>query len=151
MNHLAVYNSKVYGDDYIALMLSGIKTIDSKFSYRRTTPYQRLAEGDVIYLKESSGPVRGRVTVKSVIHHELSGPEEVMEFLAPYYKQLGIKDEAHLNQVWDRNKGKHYVCQWRIVGPEALNTPVRIFKNDMRSWVDNYQVPEEVQAAFLDQ
>jgi hypothetical protein len=98
MNHLAIYSTKAFGEDYSAM--------------------------DIIYLKESSGPVRGRIKVESVVDAEVKDPEEIMQFLAPRYKELGIKDEDHL-------------------------LPVRVFKRDMRNWVSDYEVPEELFVAFL--
>lgn len=148
MNHLAVYNKRAFGDDYIALMLEGVKTRDSKFSYRKTAPYERLSPEDVIYLKEASGPVIGRISVGTVVNQELAGPEEVMEFLAPYYQELGIKDEDHLMRVWQSHSNKRYVCQWTMHSPEMLSEPVHIFKRDMRVWIPDYQVPEEILYSF---
>jgi hypothetical protein len=148
MNHLAIYSQQAYGDDYIAYMLAGLKTIDSKFSFRRTAPYKKLDEGDVIYLKESSGPIRGRVFVSHVVHEELTGPDHLMEFLAPYATQLGIKDEAHLMQVWQQHHDKRYVCQWHMINPQSISRPVRINKHDMRSWIVDWPVPPEVWYAF---
>jgi hypothetical protein len=148
MNHLAIYNKKAFGDDYIRLMLQGKKTLDSKFTDRKTAPYQRLSPGDVVYLKESSGPIRGRLTVGKVVNKILEGPDDVMNFLAPKYKSLGIKDEDHLLEVWKHHAGKKYVCQWEIVASEPIAYPVSIYKRDMRIWVPDYEVPEEVSVAF---
>lgn len=149
MNHLAIYSTKAFGEDYIEMMLNGIKTIDSKFSYRRTAPYMRLQAGDIIYFKESSGPIRGRIRVRSVVNAELTVPEHVMEFLSPHYKELGIKDEDHLMEVWRNHASKRYVCQWVMENPEYIREPVRIFKRDMRNWVPDYDVPEEVVVGFV--
>ena len=148
MNHLAIYNTKAYGDDYIKLMLEGIKTVDSKFMFRRTVPYKCISIGDVIYLKESSGPIRGRIRVDAVVDQALQDPQEVMEFLAPHCLQLGIKDEAHLMRVWEANVAKRYVTQWRMSCPEPIAYPVYIIKHDMRIWISDYNVPEEVMVAF---
>lgn len=148
MNHLVIYNSKLFGDDYIKLILDGVKTRDNKFSYRRTAPYERLTPGDIIYLKESSGPIRGRVKVEEVTHKVLEGPEDVMEFLAPYYPELGIKDESHLHKVWVAQRDKLYVTQWTMVDPEVANPAAYIIKHDMRGWVTGYEPPVNVLAAF---
>jgi hypothetical protein len=144
MNHLAIYNSKAYGEDYIEMMLVGRKTIDSKFSYRKTAPYLRIKPGDRIYLKESSGPIRGRVTVGKVVNQELRDPEDVMSFLAPFKKELGLQSESELMAIWRDRMNKKYVCQWTMLNPERAHSPVNIFKHDMRSWVVDYVVPEHV-------
>lgn len=148
MNHLAIYSTKAFGEDYIEMMLAGVKTVDSKFTYRRTAPYARLREGDVVYLKESSGPVRGRITIGAVVDSELSEPEDIMRYLSPVYRELGIIDEEHLMRVWRSHASKRFVCQWRILKPERAHHPVRVYKNDMRTWVPDYDPPEELLVAF---
>lgn len=148
MNHLIIYNQKLFGDDYIGLILDGVKTRDNKFLYRRTIPYERLAAGDVIYLKESSGPIRGRVMVENVVHQALNGPDNVMEFLTPHYHELGIKDEAHLFRIWESQRDKLYVTNWTMINPQRANPATYIIKRDMRSWVAEYEPPINVLAAF---
>jgi len=148
MNHLAIYNTKAYGEDYIEMMLSGRKTIDSKFSYRRTAPYMKIKPGDLIYLKESSGPIRGRVTVGRVVNEELRDPEHVMTFLAPFKKELGLPDESTLMVIWRDRMNKKYVCQWTMLNPERAYNPVTIIKRDMRSWIVDYNAPEHVLVQF---
>lgn len=150
MNHLAIYSTKAYGEDYIEMMLNGKKTIDSKFTYRRTAPYGRLNKGDAIYLKESSGPVRGRVIVDNVFSGELRSSDDVMDYLAPHQKKLGIKDEKHLLEFWEKHAEKRYVCQWSMIKPERPDNPIRITKHDMRSWVVDFALPENVLLAFID-
>jgi len=149
MNHLVIYNKKLFGKDYIALMLSGEKTFGSKFTTKRTAPYQKLQDGDYLYLKESSGPIRGRVRVKNVANAALNDPEEVMTFLATHMHDIGIHDEAHLMDIWQRNAHKKYVCYWAMESPEPVHYPVSVQKNDRRVWVAGYEPTEEVSVAFL--
>lgn len=149
MNHLVIYNKKLFGRDYIASMLNGERTLGSKFRTNRTAPYQKLHNGDYVYLKESSGPIRGRVRVSNVHNKELSGPEEVMAFLANHSAEIGITSEAQLMDIWRHNAASRYVCYWTMESPETVRHPVFIHKSDRRAWVVDYQPSEEVEVAFL--
>ncbi len=149
MNHLVIYNKKLFGYDYIAAILHGDKKLGCKFRKHKTVPYQKLQDGDYIYLKESSGPVRGRVRVTNVQSKELIDPEETMDFLASHSDEIGIESEAQLMEIWKINANKRYLCFWTMETPEILSHPVHIQKNDRQAWVINYKPSEEVLAALL--
>jgi hypothetical protein len=147
MNHLAIYNKKAFGKDYIHLMLTGEKKVGMKFSTRKTAPYQKMRTGDVIYLKESSGPVLGRVRVRNVRHEELVDPSQVMELLTIHATELGITNDAQLKRLWQKASTSNYLCWWQMENPEPCE-PVEIQKNDRRVWIAGYDVPEQVLASF---
>lgn len=147
MNHLAIYNQHLFGKDYIALMLSGERSLGLKFLVRKTVPYEKLHEGDVVYLKEASGPVRGRVTVHSVHNIVLSDPEQVMEFLVAHAYEIGIEDNQ-MADVWRKYAASRYLCWWRMDLPQSC-APTYIMKRDRRVWVADFAVPEELAVAFL--
>lgn len=149
MNHLVIYNKKLFGYDYIAAILGGDKKLGCKFRRNKTVPYQKLQDGDYIYFKESSGPIRGRVRVTNVENRELTDPEETMAFLAAHAQEIGITSEEQLMDIWKANVGKRYLCSWIMEAPETIEHPVYIHKNDRRAWVVNYEPTEEVCAAFL--
>ncbi len=149
MNHLVIYNKKLFGYDYIAAMLRGDKKLGCKFRKNKTVPYKKLQDGDYLYFKESSGPIRGRVRVSNVQNRELTEPEEVMDFLATHSQEIGITSEAQLMEIWKLNANKRYLCSWIMESPETIERPIYIRKNDRRAWVVNYEPSEEVLAAFL--
>lgn len=149
MNHLTILNKKLFNQDYISLILHGDKTLGIRFGTKRTAPYQKLKDGDYLYLKEASGPLRGRVRVSQVVNRELMGPEEVMEFLTEHAQELGITDEPLLMSIWRQNASKRYLCYWKMEAPEIIQHPVFIQKRDRRVWVVGYEPSEEVTVGFL--
>jgi hypothetical protein len=130
-------------------MLDGTKKIGLKFSTRRTAPYQKLLNGDVIYLKESSGPVRGRVRADKVTNVEITDPEQIMQFLSRYIDEIGISSESQLMSIYFQNINRRYLCYWEMSKPEILQHPILIRKNDRRAWVYGYEPSEEVLVGFL--
>lgn len=147
MNHLVIYNKKIVGQDFIAQILRGEKRFGLKFTTNRTAPYQKLKDGDVLYLKESSGPLFGRVKVNDVTNTEITDPEMVMDFLSKHATELNLSEE-HLMHLWRFNQSKKYLCYWRMENPESTHHPVAVHKADRRVWVAGYEPSEEVLAAF---
>ena len=130
-------------------MLNGERTLGFKLRAHRTAPYQKLHDGDYLYLKESSGPLRGRVRVAQVTNTELSDPSDVMEFLTKHSSDIGITSEAQLMAIWNQNTAKRYLCFWKMEMPETAQSPVHLQKRDRRAWVTGYEPDDEVRAAFL--
>lgn len=149
ISHLAIYSKTIFDQDYIALMLSNSKKMGIKFSLHKTAPYQKLTSGDTIYLKESSGPVRGRVRVGIVTNLEITDPGQVMQLLSEHADEIGISDESRLMSIYYQNAAKRYLCYWEITNPEPIRLPISIHKNDRRAWVVGYEPPEEVLVEFL--
>jgi len=149
MNHLVIYSKKLFNKDYITPMLNGERKLGVKFRMNKAIPYGRLKDGDHLYLKESSGPIRGRVRVNQVVNKELGDPEKVMEFLSKHAEEIGITNEAQLMDVWRHHASRRYLSYWRIEEPETIKYPVFIQKTDRRAWVIGYEPSEEVAAAFL--
>jgi hypothetical protein len=149
MNHLVIYNKKLFGYDYIAAMLRGDKRLGCKFRNNKAAPYQKLHDGDYLYLKESSGPIRGRVRVTNVQHKTLTEPEEIMDFLVAHTPEIGITNDKQLMEIWKLNANKRYLCSWTMEASEPLEHPVFIRKYDRQTWVVDYEPDEGVLAAFL--
>src|SRR5262245_24088979 len=61
----------VFSEPYLRFILEGTKTVESRFSIKPCAPYRRVAEGDIILLKEVGGPVVGLCQVGSVWYYEL--------------------------------------------------------------------------------
>jgi hypothetical protein len=49
------------------LILTGVKTVESRLSRRRHPAASRCRPGDVLYLKQAGGDVRARATVAGVV------------------------------------------------------------------------------------
>lgn len=65
--HLAVFV-----EPFLGYLLSGKKTVESRFSAVRFPPYQRVSRGDVVLIKKSGGPVVGICEVGAAWFYELN-------------------------------------------------------------------------------
>jgi len=142
-NHLAVYNRKIFAVDYVKMMLDGQKTVDIKLANRRSATYGKLQPGDCVYIKESSGPVVGRVTIPHVKYYALqTGSSQLLDILLEIQERVGLKDEEHARRMFEQNNYRKYATVFELADP------IRIEKNNMLTWVSNYQLPFELKLAF---
>jgi len=89
-----------------------------------------LKKGQRIYLKESSGPVRGAARAGKVVFRRINGSEDLRRIREEYGKGIMAKDG-----FWESNCGARYCTLIFLEGVRALRKPFRISKNDMRGWV----------------
>lgn len=125
MKHLAIFVG-----DYIAKILTGEKTMESRFSAEKTLPYGAVKKGDEIYLKESGGLVVGRAVVDNVLYYENLNPEAIGKIRKEYNNELCADDE-----FWQEKAQAKYATLIFITKAEKFLAPLRIYKRDRRSWV----------------
>lgn len=119
MEHLAIMQK-----GYIEKILSGEKTIESRFSIHRITPYRNISVGDKVYMQETGKPVTAVFEAGEVLFfHELS-EEKVREIRLKYGKEICAEDA-----FWDRKKDARYATLIYIKEPR-LTTPFRVCKHD---------------------
>ena len=94
-HHLAIFTHP-----WLDLILEGKKTIDSRLSKVRCAPYDKISAGDVVYMKESSGPVKGQFIASKVDTYEDLTPEILRNINTQYHQEIfvdlgfqGLKDK----------------------------------------------------------
>lgn len=122
--HLAIFPK-----DYIERIFSGRKTIESRFSRVKCAPYNKVSHGDIIFLKEKSGPVIGEARVTRVISFSNLTPEKVEEVRREYNDRL-IADE----DFWQMKQDAKYATLM-FLGEVKRLSPKAYAKRDRRGWV----------------
>jgi len=115
-------------EPYLTLILEGKKTIESRFSLNRQTPYERVNRDDILILKRSSGAIEGicRVVDAWFYHLEAGSWDEIEKFAAAL-----CMDES---PFWQGKRKSTYGSLIRIA--EVLRTPPwNVSKLDPRGWV----------------
>ena len=115
---------------YLNLILSGEKTIECRLTRTSRPPFGVVKKGQRIYLKQSSGPVRGVCIARKVICRRIDGPEELAMIRQKYGEGIIAKDD-----FWESSDAARYCTLIFVKGVRALGEPFRISKNDMRAWV----------------
>lgn len=115
-------------EPWLSWLLDGTKTIESRWSQRKTIPYERVEIGDVLLLKASSGPLKGICEVSETWFFDL--------------EQTGIRvvrdrfGEAIAGGAgfWESVEGSRYVTLLKVRAPRTL-APMACPKKDRRGWV----------------
>lgn len=126
MKHLAIFKGE--GAEKI---LTGKKTIESRFSKSRIAPYGMIATGDLIYIKPSGGNIIGQFRVKKVIYFDGLDKEGVEEIKERYGKEIAT-DTAY----WESKLGDKY-CTLIFIGNSNrfITSPIKPHKKDLRGWM----------------
>lgn len=98
MEHLAILSKQ---SKLLAKILSGQKTIESRWYKFKKTPYKKIAVGDVIYFKESGEAVTTKANVGEVLFFEGLNENKIKNILQQYSSQLGIS-LSYLEKVKDK-------------------------------------------------
>ena len=81
--HLAIFQQP-----FLELILAGKKTIESRFSQKKISPYGQINVGDVVLMKKSGGNVLGEFTVKNVLEFEKISRTKLQEIKEKYSKEI---------------------------------------------------------------
>jgi hypothetical protein len=125
----AALHLAVLVEPFCSWLLDGTKTIESRFSRIRCAPYGTLAEGDVIAVKKSGGPVTGAFQAGTVRSYQLT-PALVADLRHRYAARICASDD----QFWADRTGCAYATLADVVHVRPL--PALAFpKKDRRGWV----------------
>lgn len=90
MVHVA-YMKKSWG--MIPKILSGEKTIESRWYQTKRAPWGKITAGEAVYFKNSGEPVTIKAKVRKVLEFESLTPGKIKEILEKFGKQDGIEKE----------------------------------------------------------
>ena len=121
--HLAIM-----AEPFLSFMLEGKKTVESRFSKHRITPYNSIHPGDLVLLKATGGPVIGAFKAGNVQFVELTD-QKLRDIRDQYGKEI-CADET----FWPLQKEKRYATLIEVCDVTKL-PPVRIVKKNRLSWV----------------
>ncbi len=121
--HLAVFT-----EPFLSMILSGKKTMESRFSINNVIPYRRVLPKDIVLIKKSGGSIVGFFIVKDVAYFSnlTKGKVELTE--NQYGNQL----------AWDDNflSNKSYSKYLSLISFELVLkiNPIETNKSDKTGW-----------------
>lgn len=116
-------------EPYLQFILEGKKTVESRFSTRRFAPYNRVEKGDVVLLKQSSGPIVGVCQVAYAWFYELD-PDSWRTIK----KDFAIAICAQDPDFWKQREAASFATLMRIENVKSIS-PIKFTKRDRRGWV----------------
>ena len=117
-------------------ILSGEKTIESRWYKAKYAPWDRIKPGDMVYFKDSGEPVMIKAEVHRVLQFSNLTPEKVRSILDEYGKDDGINHED-IPKYFEMFKDKNYCILIFLKNPQSI-APFHINKKGfgaMAAWV----------------
>ena len=87
MQHIAILAKKRKLLDKI---ISGEKTIESRWYKSKVSPWNKIKEGEIVYFKESGDPVSVKAEVEKVLFFENLDLEKVKDIVNKYGDQIAL-------------------------------------------------------------
>jgi hypothetical protein len=118
----------IFSEPFLSLVLSGEKTIESRFSRNRCAPYGEICAGDVILIKEVAGPICGLSLARRTWYYDL-----VSEPIQRIRDRFGSAIHAD-NAFWTSRARALYATLIELDETVTI-PPVQCDKRDRRGWV----------------
>ena len=127
------YHLAILKQPWLNHILSGKKTIESRFTKIRLAPYGKVDAGDLVYLKESGGPVKGQFTAAKVETYTDLTPEMLNEINRRYHRHIFV--DPHFQDFWETWSASKYATLIHIENVIVYRNPFPFQKKDGRAWV----------------
>lgn len=131
MEHLAIMSK-----GYIEKILSGEKSIESRFSVNRISPFGKIKAGEKVYLKETGKPVSASFEVERVLFLSDLDDEKIKEIRAKYGKQICVEEE-----FWQIKQRARYATLIFVKNPKGVN-PFKVEKSNRSAFMSVSSIKE---------
>lgn len=116
MDHVAIMRRS---GGLISKILSGKKTIESRWYVSKRAPWGKIAIDDNVYFKDSSVPVSAVAKVKKVISFTHLNPEKINRIVEAYGQEIGVDKVA--GPTWAASlKDKKYCLLIFLENPHKI-------------------------------
>lgn len=124
IKHIVILKKKYYNK-----ILSGEKTIESRWSYNKCLPYLKVSVGDELLIKECGKDVEVVATVCKVEFYELN-PQLVDTLRIKYGKEIGSEKV----EDWLGTMNKKY-CSLVLFNDVKKVPPIKVKKSNGAGWM----------------
>lgn len=133
MDHIAIMKKSW---KLLPKILSGEKTIESRWYQTKRAPWGRIQAGETIYFKDAGDWVSAKAQVKKVVAFTHLNPEKITRILEAYGKEDGI-EKNKVPEFFELFKDKKYCLLIFLENPEKIE-PFEIDKSGfgmMSAWL----------------
>ncbi len=124
MKHIAIFRQPFFD-----MVLSGEKTIESRWSMKKVAPYKKVEIGDKLNLKLTGQAVSATAKVKDVKYFELT-PELAENIKAKWEKEIGIDKFKN----WETYKNKKYCTLIWLEDVKKIQ-PIKVKRSNGSGWM----------------
>lgn len=109
----------------IPKILSGEKTMESRWYQTKRAPWDKVKPGDTVYFKNSGEPVTAQALVGSVKQYEITSLADAQRIITQYGKRIRLPDAkpAHWKKL------PHYCILLELKDPKLVTTPWHVNKS----------------------
>lgn len=122
MDHIAIMNPKWH---LIEKILSGEKTIESRWYVHRIAPWDKITPGDTVYFKNSGKQVTAKATVQKVMQMELASLQSTVNIVREFQSKICLTKESLNDFTWLEKK--RYAILIFLKDPQVV-TPFTVNK-----------------------
>lgn len=124
MKHIAIFRQPFFD-----MVLSGKKTIESRWSMKKVAPYNKVKVGDELLLKQTNHDVTATAKVKDVKYFELT-PQIADEIKSKWNKEIGI----YKFENWELYRNKKY-CTLIWFEDVKQTQPIKVKRSNGSGWI----------------
>lgn len=117
-------------------IITGQKTIESRWYKSRYRPWDSIRSGEAIYFKDAGSPITAKCTVDRILQFSDLTPVKVGEILRQYGREIGI-DGQDVQSHFEEFKDKKYCLLIFLRNPTEVS-PFQIDKRGfgaMSAWI----------------
>ena len=118
-------------------IVSGEKTIESRWYQNQYQPWKKIDSGDIIYFKDSGQPVTVKAKAGKILRFDHLTPQKVKEILLKFGKDDGLDIQQDFNFYYKKFKNKNY-CLLIFLKDVQTILPFKISKQGfgaMSAWL----------------
>ena len=119
----------VFIEPFLTFILEGKKTIESRFSKNRISPFEQVNKNDILLLKKSGGEIKGICRIKDAWFYHLD-KDSWKDIRYGFEKQLCITD----SNFWQIKQDASYASLMLIDQVRAIPS-IKFKKQDRRGWI----------------
>lgn len=128
--HLAIFR-----EPYLGYILEGKKTVESRFSSNRCAPYKKVQRGDIILLKQTSGPIVAACKVDYVWNYQID-ESSMANIRSEFTQMLCAQDPS----FWEVRRHARFATLMLVNNVVSID-PIECNKRDRRGWVVLQETP----------
>ncbi|MDD5134998.1 MAG: ASCH domain-containing protein [Phycisphaerae bacterium] len=114
---------------YLDKILDGSKTIESRLMKGKCAPFDCVSTGDVLFFKQSAGPVVAKAQAAAVKQFSNLTPQTIAKLKTEYNDRIRGEEG-----YWQMKAPSRYAVLVKLKNVETI-PPRRIYKKDWRAWV----------------
>ncbi|MDA9554652.1 ASCH domain-containing protein [Pelobium sp.] len=120
----------IFAEPYLTLIIEGKKTIESRFSVNKISPYGRIFNGDLVLVKKAGGSIVGMFIAGDVKFHSRLNVSKLKDLESKYGKQICTEVNP---DFWVNRKESKFATLIDITRFKEIK-PFTINKSDRTAW-----------------